>query len=60
LIVGGTRPSERLTIFDVSRLSPASLAALRADSTAPELPVAKPGPGAEVEAELKTDDPAEK
>ena len=57
LIVGGGRPSERLAILDVSRLSPDGLAALRADSTAPELPVAKPGPGAEVETGTKADSP---
>ena len=56
LIVGGVPGTERLAILDISRLTPASLAALRTNSTAPERPVAKPGPAAE----LKTDDPGEK
>ena len=60
LIVGQGGASERLAILDVSRLSPDSLAALRADTTAPELPVAKPGPGAEVETGTKADNPAKK
>ena len=58
LIVGAAPRAERLAILDISRLTPESLAALRADSVGPEVPAAKPGPGAEVE--RNSDNPDEK